>query len=151
MTHLALTLALLLAPIPTGCAHDKQALRTEDKEKADLSARSELFWRSLRWQDVDGAATFIEDDEQRRSWKMVMETEAQAVRWMDASLLDLSLGPVNEDPDANRLRQATVRVRTESYTLPAQVLRRDVVSQTWYRSRDGWFLDWQGGDPVAGQ
>lgn len=154
MSHLALLLALHLGPLSlatTGCAHDKAALRSEDKEKEDLSARSELFWRSLRWQDVDGAATFIEDEDQRRSWKMVMETEAQAVRWMDSSLLDMTMGPVTEDADADRLQEATLRVRTEHYALPQQVLQRDVVVQTWYRSRDGWFLDWKGGNPVGGE
>lgn len=152
MTTLILASLLALGPLGlSGCAHDKAALRNEEKEKADLSARSELFWRSLRWQDYDGAAAFVEDDEQRVSWKLVMESESKAVRWQDSSLLDLKVDPVLDEPDGDRLQMGTVRVRTEYYELPAQVLRQEVVVQTWYRSHDGWFLQWNGGNPVGGE
>lgn len=144
-----LALHLLLAPL--GCAHDKAALRTEEREKADLSDRTEKFWRSVRWQDVPGAALYIEDEEQRRSWQVVMEAESEAVRYVDVSLLGLTLGPLAEDPAAERLQEATVRVQTEGYAYPAQVVEKRVVVQTWYRSRDGWFLDWKGGDPLTGE
>ena len=59
----ALALSALLA-----CAHDRQATRSDDKELADLSTRTELFWRSIQWQDPASAAARIEDDAARRPW-----------------------------------------------------------------------------------
>jgi hypothetical protein len=34
-----------------------------------------------------------------------------------------------------------VRVRVESYTLPAQIVQLDETSQDWYRTSKGWFID----------
>lgn len=142
-----LALALLLG----GCAHDKLATRGDDKELADLSTRTEQFWRSMQWQDPAGAAPFIEEDAQRRRWLLEVERLNLEVRITDASLVDLQLGPVLEDPPEGRVREASVLVRTEGYTMPAQVVRRETVTQAWYRSEDGWFLDWSSGHPLTGQ
>lgn len=142
--------ALLLALALAGCAHDKLATRGDDKELADLSARTEQFWRSMQWQDPAGAAPFLEEDGQRRRWLLEVERLNQEVRITDASLVDLQLQPAADDPPADRAREAIVLVRTEGYTMPAQIVRRETVQQTWYRSADGWFLDWSEGHPLTG-
>ncbi len=148
---LLLSVALSVPPSGalTGCAHDKQALRTESQEKAALSSASEDFWRYLRWQDVDSAATLIEDEDVRHDWKLRMADEAQSLRISDVSLVDLSLGERSEDSQAEHLQEARVSVRVESYTMPAQTVQVQTLTQTWYRSHDGWFLQWDGGDPLA--
>ncbi|RME21513.1 MAG: hypothetical protein D6798_17935 [Deltaproteobacteria bacterium] len=145
----ALLLAVSLGGPLTGCAHDAQALRTESQEKAALSAASEEFWRFLRWQDYASAATWIEDDDARRAWKVAMDEKARGFRISDVALVDLQLGERSEDPHAEHLQQAQVSVRVESYTLPAQTVQVQTLTQTWYRSHDGWFLLWDGGDPLA--
>ncbi len=135
----------------SGCAHDKQALRDDDKEKKDLSKRTELFWRAVRWQDPQSASVYIEDEDARRLWVGAMTEQVDKVRFVDVALQDLALGERSADPKAERVQEASVKVRVESYTLPAQVLSTRTVSQTWYRSHDGWFLHWESGDPLTGE
>lgn len=138
----SLALALTLA-----CATGKQAQRTDNKERADLGARAEEFWHTLRWQHSGLTAVAIEDELARRRWAVEVERLLGSQRITDATLLELELGEV---PDEGA-RTATVTVRMEYYTLPDQILRKETVSQTWIRGKNTWFLDWEEGHPLTGE
>lgn len=137
----SIALTIMLA-----CATGRQAQRTDEKERANLGARSEDFWNNLRWQYPAAAAGAIEDDLARRRWGIEAERLMGSQRITDAMLIDLSLEPTPEEG----ARTATVQVRMEFYTLPDQVLRKESVTQTWYRGKNTWYLQWEAGHPLTG-
>lgn len=146
---------MLIAALPlvafVACAHDKLAQRSEDKELADLSSRTELFWRAIKWQDASAAAAFIEGDSARRMWSIEAERFGQETRVTDAALVNMELGELIAEPTDGYTRAATVLVRTEGYALPAQIVKRETVAQTWIRTEEGWYFDWKDGHPLTGQ
>lgn len=144
LPSIAVALTLLLS---LGCATGKQAQRTDQKESANLGARSEDFWNNLRWQYPEAAAGAIEDELARRRWGIEAERLMGAQRITDAMLINLSLDPTPEEG----ARTATVQVRMEFYTLPDQVLRKETVTQTWYRGKNTWYLQWEDGNPLTGE
>ncbi|NOY24540.1 MAG: hypothetical protein GXP62_01570 [Oligoflexia bacterium] len=133
-----------------GCAHDKLAERGDNRELADLSTRAEDFWRAVQWQDAAGASSYIEDPTVRRKWSIEAERMVAETRVTEASLADVELGDLLDPPVDGRVRLGTVTMRTQGYTLPAQILTTSTVVQTWYRSTGGWFLDWDHGNPLTG-
>jgi len=143
-----LTLPLLLHE---GCALDHQATRPDDKEKADLTERSEQFWKAVQWQYSSQAAPYVEDTELRGRWTVAMDQLLEQERISEVSLQDLHLDEPVTEPADGHLRTATLLVRIEFYTLPAQVVRKATLSQRWYRSHEGWYLDWTQGDPLTGE
>ena len=147
---LALAAVLLVVPaFPAGCAVDQQAIRKDSDEQADLTRRAELYWRSVRWGDTATAASFVSGGDRRLRYQQKLDDEQKNARLSDSEVQRVELHNPPSHPETTAdgtrvLRRATVIVRTEGYRLPAQVVEQRTVSQEWYRSPDGWFIEWDG-------
>ena len=118
-------------------------MRKEVKEEQLLHDSARLHWEGRRWNDSVRAAKFIEDAGRRVLFQDWMETELEDYRIVDFTLLEVEISP--EDPNAPEQHKRTgkVWVRVEGYALPAQILEREKVSQEWYRSSTGWWVEWE--------
>jgi len=112
-----------------------------DKELVQDSAR--LYWDAVRWGDGSKAASFLEDPDQRLLFEAWLDDQKDAVRYMEVQVLQVQLHPEEEPPDTDRVRVATAHIRVKSYALPGQVLESQTLKQEWYKSSDGWWIDWE--------
>jgi hypothetical protein len=128
-THSILPLALCAcAPLHSprsNTAHDLAALATS----------GELFWRSLRWSDLDTAAALLQEPEPRLAF-LERWTAAPPVRITDYEIVHVELG----SEDAARL-DGQVVVKVERIPAGTAVVGIDMIHQTWYREADHWYLD----------
>ena len=121
-------------------AREAQA-EAHDKELVQDSAR--LYWDAVRWGDRSKAASFLEDPDQRLLFEAWLDDQKDAVRYMEVLVLQVQLHPEEEPPDTDRVRVATAHIRVKSYALPGQVLESQTLKQEWYKSSDGWWIDWE--------
>lgn len=147
----ALALALGLSPAAlTGCAaHDRNARKSDEKEYDELASATKLFWDSVRWGDAERAKSVLEEAPQAARWSIAAEEMFAARRFTEVDLVEIDLHPRDPDARGGVDRTASVLVKTEGYELPAQILRKELWTQTWYRTRDGWYLTWDGGPPLT--
>ena len=132
-----LTAGPALAKKPT-----KQETRRDQKEQADLGERAELYWRSVRWDDAPGAAMFIENPSDRVVFHQWLSTQGKDQKITEAKVLHIEVSREIRKPEDGRIRTATATVSIEGYKLPDQVLKRQTLTQGWYRTKAGWFVDW---------
>lgn len=147
---LPLLLACLLTPslLPsTGCGAARKELREERSEERQrqrevtrLGEITEAYWRYLRWDDPGMAATHIEDGDRRMAW-LTQGGGSSSTRYRSADVIRVEVGPLLEEDQAPRLREAVVVVRVQVYRVDEQVLRDETFSQQWYRVPAGWFVE----------
>lgn len=141
-----------MAPLSTwlillgGCAIDRAAIRSDDQEHGYLQDSAAEYWRFIRWGAPERAAIFIESPDDRPRFLVQMNERMETQRLTDAAVLEVrvehALGDGTQPDAAGHWRLGEVVVRTEGYTLPAQILRTEEQTQRWYRTPDGWWLDW---------
>ncbi len=144
LPRLLLFAACLAAPL-VSCGGSKKAignLADADKEQQLLQDSARLYWEGLRWQDSEKAGAFIEDAELRVLFRDWLEDHFKAHRVEEATMLQVILGPEIAKPVDGRLQTGTVYVRSRGFTYPAQIVEDERVKQQWYRSVNGWFVDW---------
>lgn len=126
---------------------DVQALRQEDQERELLSSSARQYWDGVRWDVDDQSADFIVEDD-RALFRTRIAEQRKGERLIETTILKVTLEDVPADQTASTgtWRTGTVLVQLEGYTLPAQIVRTEELSQEWFRTMDGWFLDW---DPDA--
>jgi len=136
-------LASFLSCIPA----DVQAIRKDDQERDQLADAARLYWEGVRWEVDDQSADFI-DEENRALFRSRVEEQRKMERIIEATILKVTVNeaPVEQTAKTDSWRTGTVLVKLEGYTLPAQIVRIEEVSQEWNRTPDGWFLQW---DPEA--
>jgi hypothetical protein len=130
---------LLLAPSAHAASEKREAkreARTVKRETRNVTEAAEMFWRSLRWQDLSAAAAFLEHPDNRITWTTSMATAEQ---YRSASVLTVQVGPELDEGDGIE-REAVVVVRTEAIGSD-QVLRTTVLTQDWYKTEAGWFIE----------
>ncbi len=132
----------LLAPACGGKRARTGNLGEQTKEQELLQDSARLYWEAVRWTDSERAGAFIEDPEQRVLYRDWLEEHGETHKLEDANLLQVILGPEVERPADGRLQTGTVYVRTKGYSYPAQIVETARVEQAWYRSVNGWFVDW---------
>jgi hypothetical protein len=124
-----------------GCLHpDLQAIRQEDQERDKLAESATKYWDGVRWEVDDQSAMFIDADD-RALFRSRIEQQRKTERLVDVAVLQVTLDPQPEQ-HTDTWRTGTVLVKVEGYTLPAQIVRTEEVSQTWVRTPTGWFLQW---------
>jgi len=149
----AARLILLFLTTPLGCAttgsgsgagsraNSAAQVAAHDTELVHGSA--EQYWHAVRWGDGSSAATFIEEPNQRLLYETWLSDQQDSIRYVDAQVLQVQLeSPTDADPTAESTL-ATVYVRVERYTLPAQVLEEETLRQSWYKSDAGWWVSWE--------
>ncbi len=132
------TLFLLLAGL-----NPRKELKLESRESELLQQSARLYWDAVRWGDAERAGVFIEEAPERviyRDW--LVETHA-ARRVEEVVILETILGPTAKPDSQGRTRSAEVVVRLEAISLRSQTLETERLRQQWYRTVDGWYLDWE--------
>lgn len=129
-----------------GCAIDRAAIRSDDQEHQYLQDSATEYWRFVRWGAPERAIVFIESIDDRPRFIVEMNEKMEKERLTNATVMEVEVQHASGDgtqPDATgRWRLGEVVIRTEGYTLPAQILTTEEHTQRWYRTPDGWWLDW---------
>lgn len=128
--------------LTTACSAKSKALRKEKRESEFLQRSVDVYWRALRWSDIDTAKAFVEGAEVRVAFDEWANEQKESQKITDIEVLNLDLGPELEEPRNGRVREATVRIRTEGYEMPEQIVREDTFDQMWYRTPTGWYVEW---------
>jgi hypothetical protein len=132
-----LALTALGAP---GCAVDRHAVRDPASERSDLVERAGQYWDGVRWSDVEGPMACIETVEQRAAWTLWYEGWREDFRVSEAAVVEARIDEA--PPTDGRLAWGTVSVRVEGVDQATQRLELQRLEQRWYRTADGWYLDW---------
>jgi hypothetical protein len=138
---LVLALALTVPVVLSGCG-PKTNLKREDKEQVLLDDSSRLYWEAYRWGDEERAGAFIETTGDRVLFKDWFIEHKEAHKIEEATILQVVMTPELDEPEDGKLRHATVYVRTRGYTYPEQIVESERIQQKWYRTNQGWFVDW---------
>lgn len=141
-----LLLLVSLGVAASGCSARKGTrtnLGDQPKEQQLLQDSARLYWEAMRWGDSEKAGAFIESADERVLFRDWMEEYGEGHRLESAKVLQVILGPELRQPTDGRLQTADVYVRTKGYTYPAQIVESERVEQAWYRSLNGWFVDWE--------
>ena len=126
---------------------DLKAIRQDDQEQTLLQESARLYWEGVRWEVPEQSVTFIAEDDQALFQARIADQRKEE-RITEALILKATLEEVPPETTASSdvWRTGTVLVRLEGYTLPAQILLTEELTQSWYRTPSGWVLDW---DPEA--
>lgn len=125
------------------CAIDHTGIRSEEQEKKQLQETAEQYWNYVRWGYMEQAVTFVEEEDDRVQHLIDLEESSRTERFTNVTILQTSIvSPENlTSPDERgRWRTGSVQLQLESFTLPAQVVQSENVSQDWYRTSKGWFI-----------
>lgn len=144
MRSLALSIALAsTAPLILAGCGPKTNLRRDDREKTLLDDSVRLYWEAYRWGDEERAGAFIESSGDRVLFMDWLIEHKEGHRIEEATVLQVVMTPELETPaEDGTLRRATAYVRTRGYTYPEQILESERIEQRWYRTVQGWFVDW---------
>jgi hypothetical protein len=120
------------------------ARKKDEREHSALAKSAETYWRNLRWNDVEGAALFVEHANDRLLYQTLLDTEITTKKIIEARVLRVDVSPEKRRDEITdgKMREALVTVSVEGYTLPGQVLEKKLVEQRWYRSNAGWWIVW---------
>ena len=146
MLRILLLSMLALAPMDGHARKDKpskQDVRKDQKEHADLGKRAGIYWRSVRWSDATAASVFIENPNDQLVFQQWLDDQAKNQKITDAKVLRIEVSKEERKPKDGRIRTAVVTVSIEGFTLPDQVLKQQTLTQGWYRTATGWFVDWK--------
>ncbi|MEC7948589.1 MAG: hypothetical protein VX265_13575 [Myxococcota bacterium] len=138
---LALTLAFATPVVLSGCG-PKTNLKREDKEQTLLDDSTRLYWEAYRWGDEERAGAFIEASGDRVLFKDWFIEHKDAHKIEEVIILQVVMTTELEEPEDGKLRHATAYVRTRGYSYPEQIVESERIEQRWYRTVQGWFVDW---------
>ena len=129
------------------CAPDRQALKGEDQERMELESRASSYWMAVRWADAEAASAFVEPADQREQFHLWLQDQLDLQRITDATVVRVDVAerdpaPTQPRADGEPLLTAQVTVRTEGYRVSDQRVRKEDLSQSWYRTEDGWYVQW---------
>ena len=151
----ALTLLLALATPPAVAAPDadeakrpaisraqqRKQSKAEARDLSLLQRSATLYWEGVRWNDADKAGKFIEHPGTRLEFEAWLDERNSERKIIDVKIVGLSVESIEEKGSAVG-RIAELRVSIEGYTVPEQVLKKTVEEQRWYRTVNGWWVEW---------
>jgi hypothetical protein len=123
-----------------GCAflQSRADYRDEKRMRTSLMENAEAYWEAMRWADIATAAGYFQDPTVRVNWLTDMGSGG-AIQYRSAAILRIELGPELEDHERGWRREALALIQVEAYTMPRQVLTRQVLQQQWYLMGKTWF------------
>jgi hypothetical protein len=127
-------------------AQRRKQSKAEARDIELLQRSANLYWEGVRWNDSEKASNFIEDPKKRMTFQAWFDNQSEYRKLLDAKVIGVDIKQV-QDHTKMVTRTATIRVATEGYTIPDQILKKGVDTQIWYRSASGWWLEWT--EPVA--
>ena len=159
MTAFSLLLALTTLPAVAAPADDdvvkrptisraqqRKQSKAEARDLSLLQRSATLYWEGVRWNDSDKAGKFIEHPGARLEFEAWLDERNSERKIIDIKIIGVSLDSVAEKGSAVG-RVAELRVSVEGYTMPDQVLKKTVEQQRWYRTVNGWWVDWAPPEP----
>jgi hypothetical protein len=144
-TTLLLAAALLCSPLGSSAQASKPskaATRRDQKEHEALGERAEKYWRAVRWADPQSASIFIENSNDRVVFQQWLTDQSKDQKITEAKVLQVEVHAEVIKPKDGRMRTGQVTVSIDGFKLPEQVLKQQTLSQAWYRTPSGWFVDW---------
>ena len=123
------------------CAN-KKPVRDDNFDSQELTDAAGEYWRALRWGDAPRAKSFLERSDVKLAFDEWFHSEGKDHKITDATILTVTLEPKTEVPVGNHVRDATVTVRKEGYSMSDLSVREETVEQKWYRTEAGWFVVW---------
>ena len=129
-------LVLLLA-----CAATNPAIKDDQTQSGELSQAAGQYWRAVRWGDAVRAKSFIEGAEVKLAFDEWLNAEGKDRKITDITVLHVRLDPESSsEPTGRHVREATVTIRTEGYSVSDLVVREETIEQRWYRTEAAWFV-----------
>jgi len=140
MTRALSFIAFWALPIlMVGCSAERMAVLQDRAEIKRLGESADMYWKALRWGDYTAAGSFIEDSDKRFEWLQAVEGP-QARQYRSTEVVSVEAGPLMETPVLGVQREGSVISKVVYYTLPQQVLKTEMVRQSWVRKPRGWFI-----------
>lgn len=127
-----LVLCLFLA-----CSAERREARHVRADTSRLQEVAEAYWDAVRWEQVETAATAFESLDVRRRY-IEAALQGGAFKVVDVSVVGVE---VSAATGATPLRTGKVLVRLEAYDAATLKAGNQVLTQDWYRTPAGWFLD----------
>ena len=122
-------------------AQRRKQSKAEARELELLQRSATLYWEGVRWNDSEKASKFIEDSGARLEFQAWLDERGEERKIIDVKIIGLSVA-ATADSTNGVSRTAELRVATEGYTIPDQVLKKATESQQWYRTVNGWWVRW---------
>lgn len=122
-----------------GCPAWRSGVDRRPHDKEALATSAVLFWRSLRWGDLDTAAALIEESGPRLAF-IERWSAGPPVQITDFQVVQVEVPEATGGRTGGRT-EGTIVVRVEGVPLGSAVLDTDLLTQTWYREADQWYLD----------
>ncbi|MDP2317707.1 MAG: hypothetical protein Q8P41_32775 [Pseudomonadota bacterium] len=132
-------IALPLLLLVTACS---PAVRLKMKERRDtntLGSAAEAYWLAVRWNDPNGAASFLETPEEKlRLGRLLADPK---LRLTDVSVVQVVVGdelPEEREPET---REGVAVVRIEAYDIRRGKVDVVTLEQHWVRTAHTWTVD----------
>jgi len=133
--RLALPLLLLLA----ACSPAARLKMRERRDSGTLGAAAEAYWLALRWNDVSGAAGYLETPEEKlRLGRLLVDPQ---VRVTDVSVIQVVVGEELPEARLPETREGTAMVRIEGYDIRRGRVEVVTLEQHWVRGAHTWLVD----------
>jgi hypothetical protein len=123
------------------CA-SKKPVKDDQFDSQELTDAAGEYWRALRWGDAPRAKSFLERADVKLAFDEWFHDEGKDHKITEATILTVTLEPKAETPTGTHVRDATVTVRKEGYSMSDLSVREETVEQKWYRTESGWFVVW---------
>ena len=152
MKFLTLLAALFLSgPIPSADAGPRSAEAKERKQKRRGNPKKQAkelellqrcatqYWEGVRWNDTERSASFIEDSNDRMEFQQWLEDQIEGQKIMESTVIRVDVEPV-PDKKSPITSTAYLSIAMKGYTMPEQILKKEIVQQEWYLNANGWWL-----------
>ena len=155
MKFLTLLAALFLSGlIPSADAGPRSAEAKERKQKRRGNPKKQAkelellqrcatqYWEGVRWNDTERSASFIEDSNDRMEFQQWLEDQIEGQKIMESTVIRVDVEPV-PDKKSPITSTAYLSIAMKGYTMPEQILKKEIVQQEWYLNANGWWLKWE--------
>ena len=116
--------------------------KKEAKELELLQRSATLYWEGVRWNDIEKSAAFIENGNDRMEFQQWLEEKIEGHKILEARVIRVDVEEI-ENRKSEITKIANLSVSMQAYTMPAQVLKKEIFHQRWYRKQTGWWLEWE--------
>ena len=116
--------------------------KKQAKELELLQRCATQYWEGVRWNDTERSASFIEDSNDRMEFQQWLEDQIEGQKIMESTVIRVDVEPV-PDKKSPITSTAYLSIAMKGYTMPEQILKKEIVQQEWYLNANGWWLKWE--------
>jgi hypothetical protein len=122
-------------------AQRRKQSKAESRDMEMLQRSATLYWEGVRWNDTEKASNFIENPGARLEFQAWLDEQNADHKILDVKIIGVDVQNVT-DKESPISRTAVIKVASEGYKMPDQVLKKTVEAQQWYRTASGWWVQW---------